>query len=319
MINRMFDKTKPAGFQEPLSDEENMKSDILSQEEIVYAVGQLFGAYKAEQNAVAKSHAALLNRVAELEHEITVTLRRCISEKDTEISELEGKVAELEKRDSEQNNRLSEYYFSEQDYEKQIAELEEDIKRLQKGKQSALETVNSLQIKHMELKEKHQILIDDFHRLEQRFEESKTELANWKEYTWQNKTKMGNKIIELEKQLADKKPKRKGAYDVAKGAAKKLHRTLDASLLFEHDDYFEVVWLDGLGYRKEKKFPYSVPREPQVGDLMINDKTPFFIKRVDGNFYRSTENWDFVIKNSKPSGYRWDTETESIRPIEEGE
>ena len=78
------------------------------------------------------------------------------------------------------------------------------------------------------------------------------------------------RIFELEKKLSDK-PKRVDTRDEAFAKATEFNNETVASRMFEFDCYFEVVWIDELAYRNTEIFKFKKPREPQPGDIMVNE------------------------------------------------
>jgi hypothetical protein len=132
------------------------------------------------------------------------------------------------------------------------------------------------------------------------------------------------KIAELEKQLADKKKKRVDTKDEAEKKAFECFKSNPYSSLNHSpsDSMYFVTVFDANGRARtdldDTEFPYAVPREPQPGDLIINDNGhPCIVDRVINGRIIDNHHWSYDKEDCKQTGYRWDTETESIVPIED--
>jgi hypothetical protein len=116
---------------------------------------------------------------------------------------------------------------------------------------------------------------------------------------------------------------RKDTYDEAREKAfawlkeKKGHNLFNS----EARECWEVFWNVGSELHRQN-FNYHTPREPQVDDLHTawdrDELNPVFRRFAgfsdDGRFL---DNAGAVWNHHKPTGFRWDSETQTIVPIEE--
>ena len=277
------------------------ESDILSQEEFN---GRLRGMLPLEERAkfevFEKSHSALHDKVAELEKSLSDSEKYIENKMLPKIAELEKEINALRRVVID---RESDFSKLESEKEKQIAEFE---KAMQWERDRANDNI---------------MVVEEFRH---KIADLEKQLSFESGLARNSISCRDKQIAELEKQLADKKQKRVDTEDEAWNKACNEARRINRSGNVVRIDDDKGVFKVSIGGLDEKRFPYAVPREPQPDDLYHvwdneSEKAHGYLRR----FKRIKKTGAFVDShgmywnNNKPTGYRWDTETESIQPIED--
>jgi hypothetical protein len=296
-----------------LDDEYRMESqmgkEILSQEEFETMITWK-PIYPDRERKMKKSHAELHARVDELENE---------------LAEREERIEIFVERERQLNNVWEK---GENDYLSRIAELEntnsitcKDFSELEERFENSKKQIDDLEKQLKDEKETSSCMMDQLES--DRLKIAELEKQDFEIFELKNSLYFSKKEIEqLQKQLADKKPKRMDTREEAEKRAVRRRRD-------RHDNGENVVLHENLSKQFEvynqnteeqmvDVFPYAVPREPQPGDLIINDNGhPCIVDRVINGRIIDNHHWSYDKEDCKQTGYRWDTETESIVPIED--
>lgn len=348
MISGMFDKTKQAGFQEPLSDEENMKSDILKQEDLLDCLDDMNLSTRSTPTTyglISKSHAALLNRVAELEKgkqstsDAVYSLQDNCRELEKMLQFVKMRKEELEQENEDLKNGNQQMQEMSDHWQNKCRELEENLTSVQFDcaqtesvlmvAESKIETLNS---KIAELEKQ---LADKTVGLEINVTTKRYRLCEGDDWTVISEGDLSVSVpiepvdfydfkVEKPKRLDTRDEAREKAFaDAASWIDSDVSGCSSAPVIHDREEHFYQCSVDG------KKHYYAVPREPQLGDILVFDgysnqsekhvTYPFKVSKLEGKYAWSDEDIVTPLEDCKPTGYRWDTDTESIVKIEEGE
>ena len=316
-----------------------MKSDILSQD---FFENMLKGIVSWDKKkSMRRSHSALLNRVAKLEEEneelsseSALHLNEAIVN-DKECGERDKRIAELEKINKENDSAWYERYTRMRDQlseklldcvelEKELAQRDELIAKLEDN--------DSKEVIFLErkLKESESRLSDSLRKiaeLERQLadkEKDIVELVGQVKYNG----KLAEDWMAKYQNMVDNKPKRSDTEDEAElKAREKIAEFLRRGIDFEfRNNLFYRKYIvneclqepDG-GSPEYYEFPYFVPREPQVGDLMSSKKydSVFTLGEQNEHIFYARTGAAYEKEDCKSTGLRWDTETKSIVKIED--